>query len=255
VSDTLKPELPPPRHEDSEDGRRPLIEDEQEWLARPAPWGIGKLPEQVRWRKQQIYNFYNHARLATFLTCDVCRQRVVDLYTEEGFVPRTHSTDMKPWYDETHPVGQPCCDAWEVWKKCIQHHRDIICAAEAENAILGVLYDVLYTPSRGTLLQNTVVKVYERLRALELWHTDIALELVGPNPFRPVAFSLTWRTSTAVVIARGMYESRDFGAMPILADALQDAGCDNADILTHCRDEKQVHVRGCWVIDLVLEKA
>jgi hypothetical protein len=49
-----------------------------------------------------------------------------------------------------------------------------------------------------------------------------------------------------------MYEARDFSAMPILADALQDAGCDNDDILSHCRDTKQVHVRGCWVVDLVL---
>jgi hypothetical protein len=50
-----------------------------------------------------------------------------------------------------------------------------------------------------------------------------------------------------------MYESREFSAMPILADALQDAGCDCADILSHCRSE-QTHVRGCWVVDLVLEK-
>jgi hypothetical protein len=50
-----------------------------------------------------------------------------------------------------------------------------------------------------------------------------------------------------------MYESRDFGPMPILADALQDAGCENEDILAHCR-EPGPHVRGCWAIDLVLEK-
>jgi hypothetical protein len=49
-----------------------------------------------------------------------------------------------------------------------------------------------------------------------------------------------------------MYDSRDFSAMPILADALQDAGCDNTDILSHCRVEGWEHVRGCWVIDLLL---
>jgi len=75
------------------------------------------------------------------------------------------------------------------------------------------------------------------------------------NPFRPVTFSAEWRTTTAVALARGMYESRDFSAMPILADALQDAGCENADVLDHCRAEKQVHVCGCWVVDLVLGKA
>ena len=42
--------------------------------------------------------------------------------------------------------------------------------------------------------------------------------------------------------------------MPILADALQDAGCDNADVLDHCRSDGP-HVRGCWVVDLVLGKA
>ena len=74
------------------------------------------------------------------------------------------------------------------------------------------------------------------------------------NPFRPVTFDPAWRTSTAVALARGMYESRDFGAMPILADALQDAGCDNEDALNHCRGPGP-HVRGCWVVDLVLGKA
>jgi hypothetical protein len=49
-----------------------------------------------------------------------------------------------------------------------------------------------------------------------------------------------------------MYESRDFAAMPILADALQDAGCDSDDLLAHCRDPHATHVRGCWAVDLVL---
>jgi hypothetical protein len=75
------------------------------------------------------------------------------------------------------------------------------------------------------------------------------------NPFRSSAFSPSWRTDTALALATQMYESREFSAMPILADALQDAGCDNDDILSHCRDTSQVHVRGCWVVDLVLGKA
>jgi hypothetical protein len=73
------------------------------------------------------------------------------------------------------------------------------------------------------------------------------------NPFRPVTFAPDWRTDTAVSLAQQMYEARKFSAMPILADALQDAGCDNDDILAHCRGEGP-HVRGCWVVDLVLGK-
>jgi hypothetical protein len=83
-------------------------------------------------------------------------------------------------------------------------------------------------------------------------HCRLLRDIFG-NPFRPVAFSPVWRTDTAIALARQMYESRDFGAMPILADALQDAGCDNPDILDHCRNPGE-HVRGCWVVDLVLYK-
>jgi hypothetical protein len=74
------------------------------------------------------------------------------------------------------------------------------------------------------------------------------------NPFRPVTLDPAWLTSTAVAVAKGMYESRDFSPMPILADALQDAGCTSEDVLSHCRGGG-LHVRGCWVVDLVLGKS
>ena len=67
-------------------------------------------------------------------------------------------------------------------------------------------------------------------------------------------FDETWRTDTVLSLGTQMYKGGEFGAMPILADALQDAGCDNDDILSHCRDASATHVRGCWVVDLVLGK-
>ncbi|MFO0826222.1 MAG: hypothetical protein U0792_24405 [Gemmataceae bacterium] len=69
-----------------------------------------------------------------------------------------------------------------------------------------------------------------------------------------VTFDPKWRSDTALSLARHIYQSRDFAQMPILADALQDAGCDNADILNHLRDPDATHVRGCWALDLVLGK-
>ncbi|HEY1187671.1 MAG TPA: hypothetical protein VGE74_08435 [Gemmata sp.] len=72
------------------------------------------------------------------------------------------------------------------------------------------------------------------------------------EPPRGWAFDPNWRTDTAVLLARQMYDSGDFSAMPILADALQDAGCNNDDILAHCRKRPGEHVRGCWVLDLIL---
>lgn len=73
------------------------------------------------------------------------------------------------------------------------------------------------------------------------------------NRFRPVGFSSAWRTSDAVLLARGIHNENAFDRMPILADALQDAGCDNEDILGHCRDARVKHVRGCWVIAQLLD--
>lgn len=74
------------------------------------------------------------------------------------------------------------------------------------------------------------------------------------NPFRPVAFSQKWRSDTAVSLATGIYADRAFDRLPILADALEEAGCDHPDILTHCRGPGP-HVRGCWVVDAVLGKS
>jgi hypothetical protein len=73
------------------------------------------------------------------------------------------------------------------------------------------------------------------------------------NPFRPITFDPAWLTSTAIQLARGIYDDRAFDRMPILADALQDAGCENATILDHCRGPGP-HARGCFVVDLLLGK-
>jgi hypothetical protein len=77
---------------------------------------------------------------------------------------------------------------------------------------------------------------------------------VAGGPFRPVALAPSWLTPTVTTLARQMYDSRDFAPMPILADALQDAGCDTAAVLDHCRGPGP-HGRGCWVVDWVLGKA
>jgi hypothetical protein len=71
------------------------------------------------------------------------------------------------------------------------------------------------------------------------------------NPFCPVTFDRRWRTSDVLGLAQAIYEDRVFERLPILADALMDAGCENEDIIAHCRSDGP-HVRGCWVVDLVL---
>ncbi len=72
------------------------------------------------------------------------------------------------------------------------------------------------------------------------------------NPFRPVELNPSWLTSTVRALAAGIDSQRDFERMPILADALQDAGCESEAVLRHCRDPRHVHAHGCWVVDRVL---
>lgn len=81
-------------------------------------------------------------------------------------------------------------------------------------------------------------------------------EIFG-NPFRPASINLeclAWNDGLLVSMARQMYDTRDFSNMPILADALEEAGCLDTDILNHCRQPGE-HVRGCWVVDVLLNKS
>jgi hypothetical protein len=73
------------------------------------------------------------------------------------------------------------------------------------------------------------------------------------NPFRTGAVDPAWLTATVVALAQGIYADRAFERLPILADALEEAGCDDAQLLGHCRG-RGPHVRGCWAVDLVLAR-
>lgn len=131
----------------------------------------------------------------------------------------------------------------------------VICLSDAEygtearSAFGGCYYagsGVFLSPFRWPLPMPAIVKA-------ECSYQVAVLRDIFGNPFRPAAFFPEWRTGTALSLARQMYESRDFSAMPVLADALQDAGCDNVEVLDHCRQPAE-HVRGCWVVDLLLGK-
>jgi hypothetical protein len=73
------------------------------------------------------------------------------------------------------------------------------------------------------------------------------------NPFCPVAIDPSWLTDTVKAVAQTIYQERRFTDMPILADALEEAGCVNQDLLDHCRGQGP-HAIGCWAVDLVLAK-
>jgi hypothetical protein len=72
--------------------------------------------------------------------------------------------------------------------------------------------------------------------------------LGGPEPVR---FEPSWRTATTAPLAAGIYADNAFDRLPILADAVEEAGCTDAELLGHLRGKGR-HVRGCWVLDALL---
>jgi hypothetical protein len=129
----------------------------------------------------------------------------------------------------------------------------------------ALLSGIVAEPAEETGPARSAIRMLHGV-LFEGWHTDIdhavaqenrsdlaelARDVFG-NPFRPVAFVPEWLTADVALLARGIWDEAAFDRMPILADALQDAGCDNDDLLVHCRDADRLHVRGCWAIDLIL---
>ncbi len=97
---------------------------------------------------------------------------------------------------------------------------------------------------------------WDEVRQQETIAQAALLRDIFVNPFRSVAVDpswLAWNNATVVRVAQGVYEGRAFDRLPVLADAIEDAGCTNPDILDHCREPGE-HVRGCWVVDLLLGK-
>jgi hypothetical protein len=88
-----------------------------------------------------------------------------------------------------------------------------------------------------------------------LWQAELLRDIIG-NPKRPFAIEPSWAwVNDAAVrkMAQVMYAEDRFGDLPILGDALEEAGCQRQDVLDHCR-AKQPHYRGCWVVDAILQQ-
>jgi hypothetical protein len=114
------------------------------------------------------------------------------------------------------------------------------------------LGDVAFHSSGGADWDEARVAA-EAAEAVERAAQVVLLRDISGNPFRPVASTDAWRTPTAVALVQAIYEESAFDRLPILADALEDAGCTDRTILDHCRGPGP-HVRGCWVVDRILGK-
>ncbi len=119
----------------------------------------------------------------------------------------------------------------------------VVCAANKEVPpnLWGNLAAALESPGK-----NDGYQIEIRLK------THLIRDIFG-NPFRPIVADPAWLTPTVQSLAAAIYQDHAFDRLPILGDALEEAGCTDADVLLHCRQPGE-HVRGCWVVDLVLGK-
>lgn len=135
--------------------------------------------------------------------------------------------------------GMSATDGAHYWLgvKVGQHHA-IKVDADAKRQRAGILRDIIGNPFRPVSLCGPIKGITQ---------TEPVPGCSACNGI------LAWSDGTVRRMAQQMYDARNFDAMPILADALEYAGCTEAAILQHCRGTAP-HVRGCWVIDLILGK-
>ena len=135
-------------------------------------------------------------------------------------------------------------------RRSIPRHRGRSLSAGCRADITWLVEHALYENSSTDMICFDLAMVSIGSNRLDFLPALIR-DIFGPNPEEPVIFDPNWLTSDVVAMARGMFETNDFSAMPILADALQDAGCENEAILNHCRGDGP-HVRGNWVVSGIL---
>lgn len=85
-------------------------------------------------------------------------------------------------------------------------------------------------------------------------HQCMWLRCLFANPYRSVQLDPTWLSSTVTALSRKIDEDGEYDLMPILGDALIDAGCENADLIQHCQTSQE-HTQNCWVLNLLLGTA
>jgi hypothetical protein len=138
---------------------------------------------------------------------------------------------------------------WQVWSD----PRRMLSLFDGQERKRALLAEVSRRAGLESLLQMSAVGAPPEQRK----HLcDLIRDLLG-YPCRRHGFSPLWlarHAATVGALARAIYDEECFTDMPILADALEEAGCTNPHILKHCRGPGP-HVRGCWVVDLLLGKA
>ncbi len=210
-----------------------------------------------------------NARKLRLLACACCR-RIWNLLRDERSrnaveVAERYSdgkaTELELLYASDAAYGKACSDAFLEDSRTLSrptsspYDADV---AAANAAWPDISSTIAFVVDVTTIAMNAnAAKCKDAMRYDErAVQCDLLRDIFG-NPFRAGTLDpewLAWQDGTILKLAQSIYEERAFDHLPILADALEEAGCTNTDILDHCRQPGE-HVCGCWVIDLILGKS
>jgi hypothetical protein len=247
---------------------------EQEWLTIPSPW---PLLEHLRRHGRVARTAAGRRRLRLF-GCACCRsawEHFVDERCRRAVEVSERFADDAAGREELvagrGAVEEESAAASDAVQQIVHHRQNV------RDGGVVVRYRVASAALATTATQDLVraaEEVAQELRQLRLAlaergaqpappmattfgaeeraQAELVRDLFG-NPFRPTSVNPAWLAANDGAVrrlARAIYDERAFDRLPVLADALEEAGCTDADVLGHCRGPGP-HARGCWVIDLL----
>jgi hypothetical protein len=220
--------------------------DEAAWLScrDPAPM-LEFLRDKVSDRKLRLFSCACCRLIWDQIKTAACHRAVeigesyADGQVQKKYLKQARSTSSTSMEGADHV-------AW-----CTVRENAAIGARDAARAAawLIVARPVTFDGNKGWSLAGNLNDAEARL-------AEILRDLVG-SPLRAAFVDhgwLSWNDGAVVKLDEAIYTERALDRLPILADALEDAGCTDATILRHCRQPGE-HVHGCWVVDLILGKS
>jgi hypothetical protein len=224
---------------------------EQEWLActEPKPM-LDFLRGRTSDRKRRLFAVACCRRIWHLMTDERSRKalELAERSADHPIAPETlaavSATAEEAFGEAVHQPGVPLAAQAACFAASYASNAPAVRHADAFE-VMQAAVDAVESIQRAAnaAVDTTAERAGQAVLLRDLWQNPLRLSTLNP----------AWLTPTVEAVAKAIYEERAFDRIPILADALEDAGCDNQDILAHCR-QPGVHVRGCWALDLVLGK-
>jgi hypothetical protein len=223
---------------------------EDEWLKGEDPGPMLEFLDQETERKMRLFMVGCCRRTWHLIPDERCRnvidvgERFADGQVGDQELALAFS-EMNRLVNEVESISKGAYSIEDSWRRAVwprpRTNRRVFRSATFHLAARATGCDFLLDPPPNLTA----------FRAEQQAQADLIRCIMG-NPFRPVSPG-PWITPAAVTVAQDIYDRRDFTALPLLADLLEEAGCPDQGVLDHCRGPGE-HARGCWVVDLVLGK-